>query len=149
MGFKPQETLYKLDFSDTELSGLHVTMRSMSIAKLFDLAEMAERAKDGVLTVAEARQMRRDFAAALVEWDVERDPVEGESGDQPVPATYEGVISQDPVFIGQIIQAWDEAMSQAPRPLRSASAAGASQEASLGLAESSRNLPSSGEPASS
>ena len=133
MGYKPRRTVYKLDFSETEHAGLEVTIRSAPIEQLLALEEFGEQ--DGLGADA-ARDMFRQFASLLVSWNVEDDD------GQPVPATYEGVITQEPEFIQELIRMWLVNMTQAPPPLPAGSSSGATspEEQTLGLDASSRSL---------
>ena len=64
---------------------------------------------------------------------------------EPVPATLEGALSLDAVFMGVIVRAWTQGVAEAPPPLPGGSSSGATSEAerTLGLDESSRSLRSS------
>jgi hypothetical protein len=137
-GYKPERTLYKLNFSQTEHAGLEVTTRSISVDGLKAIIELAgafdgldaehARAED----LAKVDELFVRFAAVLVGWNVIGDD------DQPVPATREGLGTQDFPFVMAVILAWIQEMSQAPPPLpRPASSGAMSQEASLALAASS------------
>ena len=123
MGYKPQRTLYKLNFAETEYAGLEVTVRSPTIQALLDLQDLADLP---ALSGDQVREMFRGFAQMLISWNVEDDD------DTPVPATYEGVITQDPDFIKMIILAWQDNVASAPPPLQTGSPNGGNpQEESL------------------
>ena len=117
MGFKPKKTVYKLDFSDTPLAGLEAAVRAGSIDQLLALQELADHEE---LTADEARQMFAGFASLLVSWNVETD------GDDPVPVTYEGIASQEPDFIKDIITMFYATVAAAPPPLPPGSPSGGS-----------------------
>ena len=133
MGYKPKRTVYKLDFSETEYAGLEVAVRAGSIEQLLALQELADR---DAMTADEARQMFAGFAALLVSWNVEDDD------DKPVPATYEGVASQEPDFIKVIITAFYANVAGTPPPLPDGSNSGGTSAEGLtaGLAGASRSL---------
>lgn len=120
MGFRPEPRRYKLTF-DGDLEGLEVRVKSLTVRKF---AEMGEA------TDAELLAMLAD---ALVEWNLE-----AEDGT-PVPATLEGIESQDSNLITRLISAWRTALTSVPptSPLRSQNGA-----ADLDLAALSRSLPS-------
>ena len=132
-GYKPKRTVYKLDFSETEYAGLEVAVRAGSIGDLLGLQELANA---DTMTAAEARKMFAGFAALLVSWNVEDDD------DGPVPATYEGVASQEPDFIKAIVTAFFANVAGTPPPLPGASDSGATSEgvSTAGLAAASRSL---------
>jgi len=129
-GFEPPSSGQKLDFSDTAYAGLEVTMDAVSLGDLLDIEELAEAASAG----AAARELFARFAKCLESWNVTR---KGE----PVPATLEGVLSQDAAFVLAVVQAWQQGMAQAPPPLPGGSGSGGSSaaESTLGLAAASRN----------
>lgn len=126
--YKPKRTIYKLDFSETQYAGLEVTVRAGSIGDLLVLQEFADRDE---LTANEAKKMFAGFAALLISWNVVADD------DKPVPATYEGVASQEADFIKAIITAFYANVAAAPPPLPGASNGGASPlEASIPMTAS-------------
>jgi hypothetical protein len=133
MGYVPKRTLYKLDFSQTEHAGLEVVTRSASMAGLLDILTLAEAVENAGAT-ANAGQKEVDrlfslFDQVLVEWNVET-----EAGE-PVPATKDGLLSQDPDFVMTVITAWAQAMTKAPPPLPKPSG-GTSLEASIPMSPS-------------
>ncbi len=149
-GYQPKRTIYKLDFSGTELDGLEVFARATSVEGLMQLINVAasmdalqERLKSspdaaGMRELqAEIRAAFAPFGRALEQWNVEDD-------GEPVPADLDGLLSQELPFISQVVMAYVSAMSQAPPPLQDASPSGGnSQEAALAAASRSRNRPSS------
>ena len=132
-GYKPKRTVYKLDFSATEYAGLEVAVRAGSIGDILGLQELASA---GEMTAEEARQLFAGFAALLVSWNVEDDD------DKPVPATYEGVASQEPDFVKVIVTAFFANVAGAPPPLPGASDSGttSAEVSTAALASSSRSL---------
>ena len=97
MGFEPQETLYKLTWEDPAMAGLEVTVREPSIDQLLTMDDIGTGDGKGMDT-EKVRGAFRVFADLLESWNVER---KGE----PVPATYEGVVSLGLGFINKIIGA--------------------------------------------
>jgi hypothetical protein len=149
-GFKPKRQLYKLDFGETDLAGLDVTARGASMAELLamletadamgDLAELDEKA-DAAKVAAQMREMIAPFARKLVAWNLLDDD------DEPVPASLDGLLSQDLDFVIRLITTYGTAMTQAPPPLPANSASGAtSPEELTALAALSSSLESSQEP---
>ena len=136
-GFEPPSSGQKLDFSDTAYAGLEVTMSDISLGDLLDVQDRADAAAGKGMS-ALAREMVKRFADHLESWNVTR---KGE----PVPATLEGALSLDAVFIGKIVRAWTQGAAEAPPPLPGGSpSGGSSAEAStLGLDAASRSLRSS------
>jgi hypothetical protein len=111
MGFRPPRKIYALDFTGTEFEGLEVKMRGVTVGE--ELEQDALKGKDGF-----GRYIFELTAKLLVEWNVEDD--EG----KPVPATLEGVCSQDGTMIMAIINALQAAVSGVPDPLPQSSPSG-------------------------
>jgi len=116
MGFEAPETLFRLKFEDPDMAGLEVMVREPSIDDLLTMTGI-EAPDAKTMDPAKIRAMFSAFADLLDSWNLTR---KGE----PVPATYEGVISQSPGFIMKIISALDKTIAR-PDPTSSpASSAG-------------------------
>jgi hypothetical protein len=141
MGYVPRRTLYKLDFSETEHAGLEVVTKSASMAALLDILSLADVVEAAGLKNADRTQMDRLFSLfdeVLVSWNVE-----AEDGGA-VPATKDGLLSQDPEFVMAVINAWAQAMAKAPTDLgKGLGSGGISAEATAALTSASTSLPSS------
>lgn len=144
MGYRPQRQLVKLDFSETELAGLEVTTSRISIDGLLEFYRLIDRAEqlDPKTLKPEDVELVDDlltrWARVLHSWNVEDDD------GQPVPATREGLGTQDIEFVLPVIVSWAAAVSTAPPPLNGASpSGGSSPEVSLDLAAASQSQPSS------
>lgn len=145
MGYTPKRTVYRLDFSGTELEGLEVDMRATTVGKMLDLMEAADKLAemqelDASTQAGEIgerlRVMLEPLGDALAAWNVE-----GDDGT-PVPATLDGLLSQEMPFVMHIMQAYQQ-VAQAPAPLGAGSASGGtSPEVSAAMAELSSALPS-------
>lgn len=104
MGFTRARKKYRLKFEDEELAGLEVVMGSLSIGEFTELTSSisggatAETA-DGVTGLLEK------FAGSIESWNLE-----DEEG-QPVPATFDGVKTQELGFIMLIVTAWMDAIA--------------------------------------
>lgn len=141
MGYKPSRTLYRLKFEDHP--GLEVVAKSTSVEKLMELMGLVE--KVGVLDEAELdagsfgliEQVLRGFAGILHSWNVE------EEDDTPIPATYEGLITQELPFVMEVVNAAVEAMSTAPPPLSKNSGGDAALEASIPMTPIEDAIPAS------
>ena len=151
-GYRPKRTTYKLNFSETEHAGLEVLARATSVDGLLGFIDLGASLDglDGRLRAAtesgDAEQLAalkkkiRDtfepFARVLVEWNVEDDD------GTPVPATLDGLLSQELPFVGQIIEAYVGAIATAPPPLSPASSGGETslEELPPGLASASKSL---------
>lgn len=155
MGYKRKRTVYRLKFEDPELEGLEVDTTSASleefvaITNLSDLsvlgADVHELTPETMAMVSGAMERLDDLFAAfskhLVAWNLEDDD------DEPVPATYEGVKSQDAEFILELIAAWIEAVGGVSGPKEQRSSGGSPfPEGSLPMETLSSVPPSLGTP---
>jgi len=134
MGYRPPRKIYNLDFTGTDYEGLQVALRGFTVGEELDLDD---KDMTGPLIV-------ETLVARLVSWNVEDDQ------GQPVPATHEGVRSQDSVMIGAIISALREATSGVPAPLPETSPSGETSPAPpipMPMAPLSENHQSSAVPA--
>lgn len=122
MGYRPQRKILKLRFEDyPEYEGLVVRARSLNVGTFMRLNALSVRAasvlKRGIENVegedlAAIDELFQVFATSLVDWNLE-----DEDTGEPVPATFDGVKSQDLDFIFPIINAWFTAMAQVSSPL--------------------------------
>jgi hypothetical protein len=134
-GYEPERTLYRLDFSQTKHKGLKVTTAAVTLGELMEFVEMADDAEDAI-DIKAVRVLLERFGGVLEDWNVTRK-------EEPVPPTYEGLLTQEFPFVQFIINAWITEMSQAPPPLQDGSSSGeTSPEVPAGLAAASRNLQS-------
>ena len=120
-GYVRKRRVYRLRFEDEELEGLVVKVRSTSVGGLLEFMGFLAMGTDDEPTaedVAKVAALFEGFAEVLVEWNVE-----GEDG-QPVPATLEGVRTQDADFVMDIMRVWFQAVTQPPAPLPATSSAG-------------------------
>lgn len=127
MGFRPESSVYHLTFEGTKYQGLDVRMTALLVGELLESMKMGEVARlltslDGaddatlaahadVIAGATQRteEFYKSFARHLVSWNVER---QDDAGDWvSVPATLDGVRTQDPAFIKDIVDAWRTAVS--------------------------------------
>lgn len=128
---RPQRKVYNLVFDD--LDGLTVKVKSISIGQLRKFMAF----KDGGSTVEQTEEMLTTFADALESWDLET-----EDG-QPVPATAEGIDSEDRDLILQIINAWVDTLSGVDEELGKGSPSGSTfPEASIPMEPLSPSLAS-------
>ena len=111
MGFKRKTTHYQLAWPDGhDLAGLEVTMRGLTVDALLQVVGMSkalEAAADVAAKAEVASGVFTTLARNLVAWNLEDDA-------GPVPATAEGVTSQDLDFVTDLLLAWVEAVSSVP-----------------------------------
>jgi hypothetical protein len=128
--FVPKPKIYRLHFEEHELSGLVVEVKPSSVGVLLDTADLASLAQhfkgislnsltnEDIEKIGKLRQLFDAFGDSLVSWNV------GSDDDTPVPATREGVYSQDIDFIMTVITAWAEAVGGVSGPLENESNGG-------------------------
>lgn len=104
MGYRPPRKIYKLDFAGTEYEGLEVSMRGVTVGE--ELEQESRRGTPGF-----GRYIFDLMASLLVEWNVEDD------NGEPVPATRDGVLTQDSTMVQSILEALQAAVSGVPDPL--------------------------------
>lgn len=131
MGYKRAKKRYRLQFDDPELNGFEVVMAGLSIGQFIDLQTTAAAADDAGTT-----DLLEKFAAKITSWNLEDDD------GLPVPATFDGVKSQDMDFIMMIISAWMDAMAGVdPTRQTGANGGGTLPEVSLPMEKLSISLP--------
>jgi hypothetical protein len=99
MGFRPKRAPLKLDFTGGEYAGLEITVRSVPMSVMQDIAITASTDDPGAF-----RHIAATFAYAVESWNVEDDD------GHPVPADLDGFLSQDPRFVMAVVKTWTEAM---------------------------------------
>lgn len=143
-GYERAPKLYTLKFEDHP--GFEVTMKGLSIDGFLQLTRLAGKfagVRLQALTGADLEEALAvietlfiKFAKSLRQWNLI------EQGE-PVPATVEGVRSQDFDFILEITLAWMDAIASVDTPLPPpASSPGSSQDLSLPMEPLSPSLPS-------
>lgn len=133
MGYKPKRKIYSLDFTGTDHEGLQVSIRGLNTGQYMDLFEAKAEAEAG----GETNRLLTIMASRLVAWNVEGDD------DMPVPATLDGIKTQDLDFNLAIVNAWTTAMAGVPAPLEQPSTSGESSlEASIPMDVLSSSLAS-------
>lgn len=119
MGYVRKSKTYRLTWADGDLEGLEVICRSGTVATYQRLAALKERDYTAIPTaedLAENDAVYRSFAGVLVSWNLEepKNPAKPDGPTRPVPATYEGLVAQDPEFVDSIILAWMSAVAGVP-----------------------------------
>ena len=112
-GVRLPRTVFVLRFDDGDLAGQVVRARSTSAGGEVDIAMAGERPPtDTVLTGSEQAdrvyRLFRAFARSLLSWTL----LDDETGD-PVPATFEGLLSLDFGHATHITYAWLDAVGAA------------------------------------
>lgn len=121
--FEAPRTVYKLEFEGEEFGGLVVRVRALTFAELRDNRGLlyTRWAWDPELGTeqldANVDELHQLFVDHLVDWNL------ADNGE-PVPATLQGLRSQEGQFIGRIISAWHNNTIGVPVPLEQPSADG-------------------------
>jgi hypothetical protein len=115
MGYKRKRKIYRLDFAGTEYEGLEVRVRGLTTGEFLELVMLGAIDKE---SFKETEAMLKMLASHLVSWNLEDD--DGEL----VPATYEGVKSNDLALNLLIVSAWTDAIGDVPAPLPNSSPSG-------------------------
>jgi hypothetical protein len=123
-GFEVPDTTIGLDFSETDYAGLQVKVRAGTVGEFLDLEDLA--------AAGETRKLFQRFGALLISWNLT-------CGGEPVPATYEGLLSLEPAFSEMIVMVWQKNVTSVPPPLDGPSPSGATSPAPA-LAQASRSL---------
>lgn len=113
-GYRPNRRVFVLRFEDDDYAGLVVKARSVKLGAFLGVASLVNLDPGNVSAADVDRftDLFREFAAALVEWNLE-----DEDTGQPVPATLEGIQTQDTDFVMPIIKAWFDAIAGVSAPL--------------------------------
>ena len=120
-GYTRKRRVYRLRFEDEELDGLVVKVRSASVARLLEFMRFLAGLSGDDLTADDVERLAglfESFAEVLQEWNVQ------DEAGEPVPATLEGVYTQDADFVMDIMRVWFQAVTQPPAPLPATSSAG-------------------------
>lgn len=141
-GFKPDRTYHRLTFDD--YPGLVVVFRPLSVGGMLEFVKLLDQVEgldEEHFKPSDLGLIEKFFAAvagALKSWNVL-----GED-DEPVPATYEGVMSQDVAFVRDIAEKWAKsAIVVDPTSPAGSPSGGTSPEAALAAASRSRSPGSS------
>lgn len=119
MGYRPKRKQYKLIFTDPDMAGLEVIATGMRMEMLIRSAGLSGRSAEEVgQDSAAVDVLFSGFAATLVSWNVEDD------NGVPVPATKEGLYTQELAFVLEIIGAWTSAVASVPENLSGGSTPG-------------------------
>jgi hypothetical protein len=103
VGFQRKRKVYKLDFTGTEYEGLEVRVSGLTTGEYLDFLGGNVDEEDGASTDA----MLQMFARHLVSWNLEDEGV-------PVPATFEGLKTNDMPMNMLMIDAWTSALANVP-----------------------------------
>jgi hypothetical protein len=110
MGFKLKRPQYRLVFEGTDFEGLEVVCRSASVAAYQEIAALAQMdtANMSTLDLERIDFLFKAFGEVLLSWNLEEEIA---GIDVPVPATADGLKSQDLPFALMIIRSWMDAVA--------------------------------------
>lgn len=132
MGFKREARIIKLVWpEDHELHGLEVRVKSAPLGILMRAMELKNLGDADLekMDTDEIMEMFTTFADYLADWNLE------DENDQPVPATLDGIRTQDLSFFFDMYTAWLGAVKEVSQDLGKGSASGVKfPEASLPMA---------------
>ena len=120
MGYVRERRIFKLRFEDEDMEGLEVRAKSMPLGALLEMVKLTD-IETRNLSPEDAHKVDRlfqGFSQALISWNLE------EPEGVPVPATFEGVKSQDIDFTMKILRAWIQALTSVPDFLAAGSSNG-------------------------
>jgi hypothetical protein len=114
MGYKREKTIYNLVFPDME--GLEVKATSTSMGEFQRIAKLAVKLDENpdelsVDDIDALDALFERFAKVLISWNLE------DEDGTPVPATKEGLLDQDPVFVMTVVNVWLSTVSSVPASL--------------------------------
>ncbi len=120
MGFERKRKLYRLDFTGTDLDGLEVDVRGLSMEEYLRLSGLAKLADVKVPTPEELEELRslfELFASKIDRWNLEED-------GQPVRVCADAVMGWEAGEVLAAVEAWQKAVTDVPAPLEQPSPAG-------------------------
>lgn len=132
--FVPKRKIYKIevDTPGHPFEDMFVRARSVPMGKYMDLAAMhdgidldslkaagVEETTEAFKAFASMRELFLAFGKALIEWNIEEpaDPDDDDSPLVPVPATFDGLMSQDFELVMFLVTEWLGAMGGTTAPL--------------------------------
>ncbi|MGH7774463.1 MAG: hypothetical protein ACREQA_19745 [Candidatus Binatia bacterium] len=123
MGYVRKAPVVKLIFSGEEYEGLEIRMKSMPLGDFLDLDSQVRDTGDDNSEAFE--NVIKRVASKLISWNLVQE-------DQtPIPATFEGLLEQDLVFVRDILDAYRVSLFGVDTPLPSSSDSGRQLEEEL------------------
>jgi hypothetical protein len=114
-GFKRKKKIYKLDFEGTEYDGLEVKVGGLTTGEFLELIGLSA---PGTEESNETEKMMQFFSAHLVSWNLE------DENDEPVPATFDGVKTNELAMNQFIVSSWISALADVPEATEKKSSGG-------------------------
>jgi hypothetical protein len=112
MGYRRERKIYNLIFEDEDMRGLEVKTSSVPIGEILKLSHLGADLKNSSdVDSSNVETLFSVFADALISWNLE------DENGTPVPATIEGLYSQDADFVLAIITTWANVVGGVSRPL--------------------------------
>lgn len=107
MSFKRKRKVYNLDFAGTEYDGLVVKVHGLNTGEWLELVSLSAPGTEG--ENKETDGMLRMLASHLISWNLVDDET-----DELVPATFDGLKTNDIQMNLFIVNAWTSAMADVP-----------------------------------
>ena len=95
---RPAKT-FLLKFADPEYAGLEVRVKSLPVGQLLKVGRFADTAREA-FDLSMVEDLFTAFAGSLISWNLE------EPEGVPVPATLDGVLSQETDFMIAVALEW-------------------------------------------
>ncbi len=132
MGYRVKFRRFHLVFTDLEMAGCEIMMRSLPVGRFLELARLADS-----VSADDAEAVLGIVAGGLISWNLEDDE------DKPIPADIDGVKALDSSFFKILVTEWMRGMAAVdPTLLNGSSSSGIPPEVSLELESLSQNLAS-------
>lgn len=119
MGYKPQKTVYNLQF-EGKFDGLEVRAKGVSTGQLIDIVEKAQNLDEENL--GQIKDLLVSVSEVLISWNVEDD------NDDPVPCDFDGLMSQDLSMVMAVINGWAGAIAKVDDELGKGSTSGGNSQ---------------------
>lgn len=139
--FKAYRKIYTLKFDDPQLAGLKIRAASVTMEKMLEVADQADRA-EARAGLAEIRGLLQLFVDSLRSWNLQTEVADDVFED--APQTLGGLLGNDPDLVLTIALTWWQAMTAVSPGLgKGSNSGGSSPEASIPMETLSPNLLSS------
>jgi hypothetical protein len=128
MGYVLKKRTFLLRFEDCEglsFEGLEVRCRSTSMAKYYELIDLAVGGGGAEDKPTHRAAMAGELASLIVSWNLQEE-IDGEVRNVPVTAA--GILDQEEYFLIKLFSAWIEAVASVPAPLARTSSGGERSE---------------------
>jgi hypothetical protein len=135
--FKAYRKIFTLKFDDPQLEGLEVRAASITMEKMLEVADQADRA-EARAGLAEIKGLLTLFVQSLRSWNLQTEVTDDHFED--APQTLAGLLNNDPDLVLAIALSWWRAMTAVSPSLgKESNSGGTSPEASIPMEALSPN----------